>query len=80
MTEVFRTRVERGLLREATRVAQDIGTSPGEVVRLLFRQMVKRQAIPFPLQVETPESEVLGSPRRRAQLWEQMDEAKPKAR
>ena len=80
MTEVFRVRMERDLIREANQVAEEIGTSPGEVVRLLFRQMVKRRAIPFPLQADTPESEVLSSAQRRSEMWDSMNEGKPTAR
>jgi len=80
MTETFRCRVDRTLVREATRVAEEIGTTPGEVVRLLFVQMVKRRKIPFPLQADTPEDEILSSPRRRAEMWEDMSEGRPAAR
>ena len=79
-TEMFRCRVDRTLIRKATRVAQEIGTTPGEVVRLLFAQMVKRRAIPFPLQADSAESEVLGSARRRSEMWDAMNESKPPAR
>jgi antitoxin component of RelBE/YafQ-DinJ toxin-antitoxin module len=65
MTEMFRCRIERELIQEAGRVAEEIGTTPGEVVRLLFKQMVKRRTIPFPLTADTLEDEVLSSPARR---------------
>src|ERR1035438_2511062 len=42
-TEEFRVRIDRKLAREARRVAEEIGTTPGEVVRLLFTQLVKRR-------------------------------------
>ncbi len=73
-------RLERDLLRQASKVAEEIGTSPGEVVRLMLKQMVKRRAIPFPLQADTPESEVLSTPKRRSRMWDQMNEGKPSAR
>lgn len=78
--EEFRVRLERDLLRQANEVAQEIGTSPGEVVRLLFRQMVKRRAIPFPLQADPPETEVLSSAQRRSKMWDLMDEGQPSTR
>jgi addiction module RelB/DinJ family antitoxin len=68
--EEFRVRIDRNLARQARRVAEEIGTSPGEVVRMLFAQMVKRRAIPFPLQADSPEDEVLGSAKRRSGLWD----------
>ena len=80
VTEEFRVRIDRNLARQARRVAAEIGTSPGEVVRMLFAQMVKRRAIPFPLQADSPEDEVLGPAKRRTELWDAMNEGKPPAR
>src|SRR5438094_6044080 len=77
MTEMFRCRVDRKIIRNATRVAEQIGTTPGEVVRLLFAQMLKRRAIPFPLQADSPEAEVLGPVERRAKMWDDMNEGNP---
>ena len=79
-TEEFRVRIDRDLARQVRRVAEEIGTSPGEVVRMLFAQMVKRRAIPFPLQADSPEGEILGPAERRVKLWDEMDEGKPSAR
>jgi hypothetical protein len=42
--------------------------------------MVKRRAIPFPLQADSPENEVLGPAKRRTELWDAMNEGKPSAR
>ena len=77
---MFRCRIDRRLLAEATRVAKQIGTTPGEVVRLLFKQLVKRRAIPIPLSADSPEDEILAPARRRAELWDEMNEGKPAAR
>jgi addiction module RelB/DinJ family antitoxin len=68
---MFRCRIDRKLIREASRVAEEIGTTPGEVVRMLFAQMVKRRSIPFPLQADSPEDELLSSRRRRSELWDE---------
>jgi len=73
MTDTFRVRIERKLIQQAAKVAEEMGTTPGEVVRLLFKQMVKRRTIPFPVQADTPESEILSSPERRSKLWDAMD-------
>ncbi len=72
MTEMFRCRMDRKLLKQATRVTDQIGTTPGEVVRMMFRQLVKRRAVPFPLTADAPEDEVLSSPERRARLWDKL--------
>jgi addiction module RelB/DinJ family antitoxin len=68
MTEMFRVRIDRKLIAQASKVAEDIGTTPGEVVRMLFKQMVKRRAIPFPLHADAPEDEIFSSPERRNKL------------
>jgi addiction module RelB/DinJ family antitoxin len=72
-TEMFRCRVDRDLIKKANRVAKDIGTTPGEIVRLLFKQLVKRRAIPFPLQADAPEDEILRPAKRRSEIWDEME-------
>ena len=72
VTEVFQCRVDRELVAKARKVAKEIGTTPGEVVRLLFVQMVKRRAIPFPLQADSPEDEMLSPTKRREKLWDEL--------
>jgi addiction module RelB/DinJ family antitoxin len=71
MTEVFQCRLDTELAKEAKAVAEEIGLSTGQVVRLCFQQMVKRRAIPFPLQADALEDEILSSPKRRNQLAEE---------
>ena len=68
MTEIFRVRVERKLIRQASKVAEEIGTTPGEVVRILFKQMAKRRTIPFPLHADAVEDEIFTSVERRNKL------------
>ena len=65
---MFRCRIESNLVAEAGRVAEEIGTTPGEVVRLLFKQMVKRRTIPFPLTADTLEDEIVSHTQRRNAL------------
>jgi RelB antitoxin. len=72
MTELFRVRIEQNLIAEASKITEEIGTTPGEVVRLLFKQMVKRRAIPFPLQADAPEDDILGPVERRSKLWDEL--------
>ena len=49
MTDIFRVRIERDLIRQANKVAEEIGTTPGEIVRMLFTQLVRQKEIPFNL-------------------------------
>jgi addiction module RelB/DinJ family antitoxin len=73
MTDMFRVRIDRKLINQASKVAEEIGTTPGEVVRMLFKQMVKRRTIPFPVHADSPEDEVVGPPARRAELAKMFD-------
>ena len=68
---MFRVRIDRKLIAQATKVAEEIGTTPGEVVRMLFKQMAKRRTIPFPLHADAPEDEIFSSPERRSKLWDE---------
>jgi antitoxin component of RelBE/YafQ-DinJ toxin-antitoxin module len=80
MTDIFRCRIDRRLLAKAERVAEEIGTTPGEIVRLLFVQLVKRRSIPFPLQADPAEDLEIRSARRRSEMWDEMNEGQPSAR
>ena len=72
MTEVFQCRIDKKLVAKARQVTKELGTTPGEVVRLMFAQMVKRRGIPFPLNADSPEDEVLGTVKRRAAIWDEL--------
>jgi antitoxin component of RelBE/YafQ-DinJ toxin-antitoxin module len=77
MTDIFRVRVERKLLAKASRLAEEMGTSPGEIVRLLFAQMVKRRALPFSVVADgEPEgARDLINPNHRNRIWRQLDDS-----
>lgn len=47
VTEEFRVRIDPKLLRETKRVAEEMGTTPGDLVRMLFAQVVKLRGLPF---------------------------------
>ena len=72
---MFRCRIDKRLLAEASRVTKQIGTTPGEVVRLLFVQLVKRRTIPFPLSADAPQERELVSVKRRNKIWRQFDDS-----
>ena len=48
--------------------AEEIGIAPGELVRVFFKQLVKRRAVPFPLQADELEDEIFTSAKRRNAL------------
>jgi antitoxin component of RelBE/YafQ-DinJ toxin-antitoxin module len=70
MTELFRCRIERKLLSEVSSVAEEIGTTPGEIVRMLFTQVVKRRGLPFQVSADAGNGEVLDKERRNRVLRE----------
>jgi len=72
MTEIFRVRIERELLRQAAEVCEEIGTTPTEVTRIMFKQLVTRREIPFPLLADAPETQELAPLSYRARLAEQL--------
>ena len=76
MTDIFRVRVDRKLLAKASRVAGEMGTTPGEIVRLLFAQLVKRRAIPFNVLADAPKDDELVDVRRRNQILRDLDDSK----
>jgi antitoxin component of RelBE/YafQ-DinJ toxin-antitoxin module len=80
MTELFRCRVDDRLLAEAKRVAEEIGTDCGVLVNLMFKQLVRRRTVPFPLLADSAEDEVLSPASRRAAMLNEMYEGKPAAR
>jgi addiction module RelB/DinJ family antitoxin len=57
-------RIERKLLAKTSRVAEEMGTTPGEIVRLLFTQVVKRRKIPFSVSAERDSDELVDVKRR----------------
>jgi len=75
MTDIFRVRVERKLLKEAARVAEEIGTTPAEIVRIMFAQLVKRRAVPFPLAADVPEAQGLLDVQRRNRILRDLDDS-----
>jgi addiction module RelB/DinJ family antitoxin len=75
MTEVLRLKVDKRLLDQAHTIAAELGTSTGEIVRLCLAQLVKRRAIPFPVQMETPEDEVLTPTARRQAILDELSES-----
>lgn len=71
MTDLFTVQIDHKLITEASRIADEIGTTPEEIVRVLFKQMVRRGAVPFPLQTDAPEDEVLSPANRRNEMADQ---------
>lgn len=71
---MFRCRIDRRLLNDAEKVSAEIGTTPQEIVRLLFAQLVKVRRIPFSLAADAPADGLVDTGRRNRILRE-LDDA-----
>jgi len=68
MSTTLKSRIDSDLKREAEAILAEIGLKPRAALELFYKQIIKRRAIPFPVQADCPEDEVLGSPARRNAL------------
>jgi len=68
MSVIAKSRIDPELKRQAEAVLEEIGLKPREALELFYKQIVKRRAIPFPLQADSPEDELLSPAARRNKL------------
>jgi addiction module RelB/DinJ family antitoxin len=68
MSAIAKRRIDRDLKRQAEAVLEEIGLKPQAALELFYKQIVKRRAIPFPVQADSPEEEVLSPAARRNKL------------
>jgi len=68
MSAIAKSRIDPELKRQAEGVLEEIGLKPRAALELFYKQIVKRRAIPFPVQADAPEDDVLGSAGRRNAL------------
>ena len=59
MSAIARSRIDPELKRQAEAVLDEIGLKPRAALELFYKQIIKRRAIPFPVQADAPEEEVL---------------------
>lgn len=65
MSAIAKSRIDPELKREAEAILEEIGLKPHAALELFYKQIVKRRAIPFPVQADIPEDEVLSPAIRR---------------
>lgn len=68
MSAIAKSRIDPELKRQAEAVLEEIGLKPRAALELFYKQIIKRRAIPFPVQADSPEDEVLSPPARRNKL------------
>jgi addiction module RelB/DinJ family antitoxin len=72
VSAIAKSRIDPDLKREAEAVLEEIGLKPRAALELFYKQIIKRRAIPFPVQADSPEDEVLSSARRRNALADEL--------
>lgn len=68
VSAIARSGIDPELKRQAEAVLEEIGLKPRAALELFYKQIIKRRAIPFPVQADAPENEVLSSAARRNKL------------
>ncbi len=68
MSAIAKSRIDPELKRQAEAVLEEIGLKPRAALELFYKQIIKRRAIPFPVQADSPEEEVLSPASRRNKL------------
>ena len=59
MSSILKSRIDSDLKWKAKAVLAEIGLKPRAALELFYQQIIKRRAIPFPVQADCPEDEVL---------------------
>ena len=68
MSAIAKSRIDPELKRQAEAVLEEIGLKPRAALELFYKQIIKRRAIPFPVQADVPEDEILSRAARRNKL------------
>ena len=68
MSAVAKSCTDPELKRQAEAVLAEIGLKPRAALEPFYQQIVKRRAIPFPVQADSPEEKVLRPAHQRNQL------------
>ena len=72
MTVIFRGRVDPRKLKKAEKVAQDLGTSVPELVRIFIAEVARTGSVPVSMAVKAEEP--LFSKERRNRIWASLDD------
>jgi addiction module RelB/DinJ family antitoxin len=74
MTEMFRCRVDKDVLKRAHQISQQMGTSTSELVRIFLKALAKTGQLPFAPKGESAEDEMLGPIERRREMLDYFHE------
>jgi addiction module RelB/DinJ family antitoxin len=65
VSAIAKSRIDPELKRQAEAILEEIGLKPRAALELFYKQIIKRRAIPFPVQADAPEDDVLSPAVRR---------------
>jgi DNA-damage-inducible protein J len=68
VSAIAKSRIDPELKRQAEAILEEIGLKPRAALELFYEQIIKRRAIPFPVQADSPEEEILSPAARRNKL------------
>jgi addiction module RelB/DinJ family antitoxin len=74
MTDMLRCRVDKTLLRRVHKVADEMGTSTSELVRIFLKAVAKTGQLPFVPREDSQEDEMLGPLGRRREMLDYFSE------
>ena len=72
MTVIFRGRVDPRRLKKAEKVAEDLGTSVPELVRIFIAEVARTGSVPVSMAIKAEEP--LFNKKRRNQIWASLDD------
>lgn len=68
MSAIAKSRIDPELKHQAGAVLKEVGLKPRAALELFYKRIIKRRAIPFPVQADSPEDEFLSPAARRNKL------------
>jgi len=72
-TAILRTRIDPRRKTAAEAVLRKLGVTPTQAINMLYAQIVRRRAIPFPVSIED-NSDILPTAGHVAEIWSKLDD------
>jgi addiction module RelB/DinJ family antitoxin len=72
ISSIRKNRIDPELKRQAKAVLEQIGMQPQAAWEMFYKEIIKRRAISFPVQADSPEKEFLSPAARRNRLSDQL--------
>ena len=72
MTAILRTRIDPRRKARVEKILNQLGLSSSQAINILFAQIERRRALPFPISLE-PNSDILPPIEHVARVWNELD-------